>query len=529
MHTLVTGLWDINRNNLNGFWKRSFEFYLDKFSKLLETDNDLIIFGDNNLKDFVFSKRTESNTQFIETNIDEFKINEYYPLIQNIRKNKNWLLQNEWIAESPQGSLEMYNPIVMSKMMLLDKASRISKFNVSNFYWIDAGIRTDNNIYCKNNLKDLSIYTNFIFISFPYHGKEIHGFNFEKIKELTNDVPDMVSRATFFGGNKNNIKLISKIYYNLMIDTLKKGFMGTEESLFTILTYNYPELIDYHKLEEDDKGDPGVFIKKFKETDNKNNLFNNKLKNYKLPISIGILSWKSNETLINTLNSYLKNGLFDIANDITLFFQECSEDDIFIANEYNIPFIACEENIGIGKAFIKLAQIARTDNILLLEHDWELKENKKTTYNMLKSGIELINIDHNCVRYRHRKDPGYPLYSMDVYKGNELNHYDPVTDLISPHLIECFHWIDDVDIIFNDKITKKGSFYTTTSRWSSFTNNPCLYKKNFYLNVVSPFKDKGKLLENDISYWWARQNFKIAFGEGLFTHNDIQKHGVKND
>jgi hypothetical protein len=31
------------------------------------------------------------------------------------------------------------------------------------------------------------------------------------------------------------------------------------------------------------------------------------------------------------------------------------------------------------------------------------------------------------------------------------------------------------------------------------------------------------LLEPEISHWWSRQLFKIAWGEGLFTHNDIDK------
>lgn len=244
----------------------------------------------------------------------------------------------------------------------------------------------------------------------------------------------------------------------------------------------------------------------------------------KLPISIGILSWKSNQTLRNTLESYKKNGLLEIANDVTLFFQECSEEDIEIAREYNIPFIAFNSNIGIGNAFIKLSQIAETENVLLLENDWELTEDKKTTFERLKSGIKILNSGYNCVRYRHRKNPGYPLYSKNVYEGNELEHYDEITQLNSPHLIECFHWVDNPDVIFADKIKKENDYYTTTSRWSSFTNNPCLYKKNFYLNNIKKFKDKGKLLENDISYWWVRQNFKVACSEGLFTHNDIQKY-----
>ena len=45
----------------------------------------------------------------------------------------------------------------------------------------------------------------------------------------------------------------------------------------------------------------------------------------KLPISIGILSWKSGQTLVNTLTTYHDNGLFDLVNDVCILFQEFSK------------------------------------------------------------------------------------------------------------------------------------------------------------------------------------------------------------
>ena len=38
----------------------------------------------------------------------------------------------------------------------------------------------------------------------------------------------------------------------------------------------------------------------------------------KLPISIGILSWKSGQTLVNTLTTYYNNELFNYVNDVTI-------------------------------------------------------------------------------------------------------------------------------------------------------------------------------------------------------------------
>ena len=52
----------------------------------------------------------------------------------------------------------------------------------------------------------------------------------------------------------------------------------------------------------------------------------------KLDLSIGILAWKNIKTLEKTLDTFLDNGLFDIVEDITIFFQEISKEDIEIIN-----------------------------------------------------------------------------------------------------------------------------------------------------------------------------------------------------
>lgn len=244
----------------------------------------------------------------------------------------------------------------------------------------------------------------------------------------------------------------------------------------------------------------------------------------KLPISIGILAWNSGQTLINTLESYYNNGLLDIVTDTTILFQEINDEDIQIANHFGVKYIGLNENIGIGKAFIQLAQNSQTDNILLLEHDWLLIENEPTIYIRLKSGLELLDKGFTSVKYRHRQNPGYPLFSENAYKGRELEHFDSVIGLTSPHLLDSIHWLNTPELDFPDKIQKQDNYFITTSRWSNWTNNPCLYKKQFYIDTVLPFMGEGIELEDKISGWWARQEYKIAHGEGLFTHKDLGKY-----
>tara|TARA_R110000822_G_scaffold310062_2_gene441110 strand:+ start:706 stop:1455 length:750 start_codon:yes stop_codon:yes gene_type:complete len=245
----------------------------------------------------------------------------------------------------------------------------------------------------------------------------------------------------------------------------------------------------------------------------------------KLPISIGILSWHSGQTLIDTLHSYHLKGLLEIVNDVTIFFQETTEEDKTIANHFSIPYINSTKNVGITKSFIELAKNAQSENILFLEHDWKLIEDKETVYNRLSSGLELINNGFNIVKYRHRNYPGFPLFSQIPYQGNELNHYDDKIDLISPHLLDSIHWLTSPELDFPDKIQKQGEYFVTTSRWGNWTNNPILLKKDFSVDILSKFiNSQDLLLEPSISSWWARQDYKVAHGEGLFKHEDLKKY-----
>ena len=243
----------------------------------------------------------------------------------------------------------------------------------------------------------------------------------------------------------------------------------------------------------------------------------------KLPISIGILSWRSGQTLVDTLTTYYENGLFELIDNVYILFQEISEEDKLIANHFEIPFIEKQNNTGIGKAFIELTQVAKHDNVLILEHDWKLCEPSETTYSRLKSGIDLLENNYQCVRYRHRANPGYPHFSFK-HMGKELEYYDEEIECTSPHLLDSLHWLDPAER-FPDKIQKQGEYFVTTSRWGNWTNNPCLYKKEFYINTVNQFAGNGIDLEGNISRWWAKQDFKVAHGEGLFTHIDLVKYG----
>ncbi len=197
--TLVTGLWDLGRSNLTEGWSRTYDHYLDKFKQLLNVSENLIVFGDSDLRTFISNNTTKKNIQFIERSLSWFKENEYYQLVQDIRKKPEWFNQVGWLSDSTQAKLEMYNPLVMSKMFLLHDAKIFDTFNSDYMYWIDAGLsNTVHPGYFTHDkvLEKLTKYTSkFSFVCFPYDAEnEIHGFNYAKLCEIAGDKVNKVAR-----------------------------------------------------------------------------------------------------------------------------------------------------------------------------------------------------------------------------------------------------------------------------------------------------------------------------------------------
>ncbi len=213
----------------------------------------------------------------------------------------------------------------------------------------------------------------------------------------------------------------------------------------------------------------------------------------------------------------------EVSDDIIVLFQEVSDEDVAIAKGFDIKHIGLAENVGIGQGIITLFNHAKYETVLFLEHDWELIENKKTLTERLKSGMKMLDEGFDIVRYRSRKNPGHPLYSS-AYKGRELDYFDDWHLVKSPHLLDALHWLDPARE-FPDKIQKKGEHFVTTARWANWTNNPFMIRREFYFQNITPFIGQGIQLEKNIASWWVNQPFKIAQGEGLFTHNDLKKHG----
>jgi FkbM family methyltransferase len=385
--TVVTGLWNIGRPG------RSFDHYLECFDKLLKVDVNMFIFIPRELEEFVWQRRNPSNTAIKYFELDDIKnmFGPFWDKAQEIRTSEDWLNRAGWLADSPQGSLEWYNPIVMSKMSLLHDASIYDSFQTDNFVWVDGGITNtiNYNLLIQERFFDkLEKYLDpFLFVQYPYpyYGqgvKEVHGFEWEALNRMAGGTVEWICRGGLFGGNKEAIKEVNSYYWHLLNDSLSEGLMGTEESLFSILAEKYPELcratrigINGHIQEFVQKALEDIaeleaipearlkLQKKFVDVD-------------KLKVSIYMLTFNFPFQVEHTIQTWLKHPKF-ITNTRNILIDNSTNEEARIANKeicdkYGFEHIITNENTGINGGRFRAAkhfQESDSDYYLFLEDD----------------------------------------------------------------------------------------------------------------------------------------------------------------
>lgn len=251
--TYVTALYNLNRETLGDGFSRSMDHYYESFKKLLHQDIRLVIYCDKEVEQFVWKHRDSANTKVICRPIGlPFKKE-----VDKIRNTPEWYKQAGWLEQSPQAKLEYYNPLVMSKQFMLNDTTIHNYFGSKYFFWIDAGISNTVNVAHFWNSEQFDykliqdVKTNrMLYIAFPYDGQnEVHGFKKEGMNKFAGTDTEYVCRGGLFGGTRDAIAKINDVYYHTLANTLKEGYMGTEESVFTIISYQYPHYVNVQMIE----------------------------------------------------------------------------------------------------------------------------------------------------------------------------------------------------------------------------------------------------------------------------------------
>lgn len=394
--TVVTGIWDLKREDAGEGFQRVFSHYIKHFQKLLASDYNLVIFIDPDQEHIVWeSGRSKENTLVLHKATDSFKTDfPFYDLVKDIRSKEEWLNQVGWLKDSTQATLDLYNPMVMSKMFMLNDACLHNPFDTEYFVWIDGGItNTVHEGYFTHDkvLDKINSYINkFLFVSFPYKdGPEIHGFSRSGMENYCGEDPQYVCRGGIFGGHKDFIAEANATYYHLLFNTLTAGFMGTEESVFTIMAHKEPSKYSRFELKEEDAGLLSPFFEKLK---NHNNL---EVPSLSKPInnkcSLYVLTFNSPDQFSKLIQSFKQvPNFFDIVEKYVL--DNSTDPLVFpinqkIADDNGFTLIK-KDNIGIcgGRQFIA-EHFAQTDSEYMLFFEDDMFLNPPNDSGFCKNGF----------------------------------------------------------------------------------------------------------------------------------------------
>ena len=262
-----------------------------------------------------------------------------------------------------------------------------------------------------------------------------------------------------------------------------------------------------------------------------------------LRFSIGILSWRGYDSLINSLLSYEKNGLSYLTNDKFICLPEYTKEGIEIAKKFNYEPILIDNNKGILEGFKTLAEQMPDGPLLLLENDLPLIENKKTTYDQLDRSLELLSLPNVIqIRLRNRCQPGEPFIGIQKYKDYWSDNLISFTKrFLRPFkarkLIGTSTYVlPNPDKRHLNQIKEiSNGFYLVSSQVLNWANLAILVDRDKYLDIIIKKAEETKTNKNingfkniEIelnSLWWRKQEFDIVIAPGLFTHNRLSYRG----
>jgi FkbM family methyltransferase len=435
--TIVTGIWDLGRSDLSDGWSRSFPHYVSKFEELLQNlpDIPVIVFIDPEHENIVWKYRSKSNTAVYHQTKEQFN-SAFFPFfddVQKIRTNPKWYNQTGWLPDSTQAKMEWYNPMIMSKMFMLHNAKCFNPFGTEYFFWLDGGItNTVHPGYFSHDKvieKITKIVDKFLFVCFPYEtNSEIHGFDIQKMREYSHSsVVNRVARGGFFGGHIDYLSKINDQYYHLLQDTLKAGYMGTEESLFTILTYLDPDLYKYETINND-----GLINTFFERIKNQTVLPKNNKPNRKsysnTNINLYINAFNSPEQLQMVLDSFEKYDNNFINKTEKILINNSTDDKLFseydkICDKYNFKEQIKKGNLGICRARQLAAEHfndSQSKYMMFFEDDMLLDYTGNCPFGFRKRTDNLFN---SIIKIMDNEEYDFLKLSFSEFYGNNSEQW----------------------------------------------------------------------------------------------------------
>lgn len=252
-------------------------------------------------------------------------------------------------------------------------------------------------------------------------------------------------------------------------------------------------------------------------------------------LSVGVLSWHAHETLARTLASYDRGALTANADETFIFFNEMTDADVRFAQGHpDWRFAGSTSNLGILGGTDALARRMTGDYLLMLQNDCPLVADAAFTRRYLSDAMELLATGQaDVVRCRSRVFPGQGFADAKKFARFYGDGWRPLLRRIfrpakaRRTIGRAPYAIPDADRRFPSYVVRHGAFLVVDSEVINFTDQPFLISRPLMLELLDwanshprgrnpPSRQALEIRLN--ASWWRERHFKVAVGEGLFTH-----------
>ena len=247
--TIISALFDLKRGEAgNSDFQRSMEEYYRRFNIVIDNGFKMVLFIPPDFEEHLHIDRKKHHVIHMNTT-DLHTFFPYYQRLQSIRTSALWSKQGDiagWLAKSPQARLPEYNPLVMSKLLLLRDAARLNPWGTRYHLFMDAGHLcaggtkpTGTNLWRKHMSQGMFV------THWPYGTTtEVHGLTDKAmhVYMAQQDDPLRIVRGGIFGGTLPYIECVTKAYIIALHQTMTDGYVGTEECIWAIIHKRLPHL-----------------------------------------------------------------------------------------------------------------------------------------------------------------------------------------------------------------------------------------------------------------------------------------------
>lgn len=239
---IVTALFDIGRDKWDNF-TMSYHTYCWWMRNLLFLDTNIIIYTEEKFKNQILEYRKEVDPNLEKTiiiiqsleDIDGYKL--FHEPLNTLMNSDEFKKKIQF--DVPEMNKPLYNVVMYSKLFYILDSYRKNLFDADLYVWADAGVIRDDkpakgikwpNIEKINNIDNTK--TTF----FCHHDYvSIHNYEHHSFSQMR-----FIQGGSFFIP-KNRVEEISELFKNVALESISKGYSGSDEKIFDFVYLTNPE------------------------------------------------------------------------------------------------------------------------------------------------------------------------------------------------------------------------------------------------------------------------------------------------